>query len=259
MKRGESQKIAIWVLSLAVAIQFIVIAFLVKPRKIIKPAIPVKGKIAIVLDDWGYNLNNLGALQEIKYPLTVSILPNLGFSKRVAQEAHRKGFEAILHLPMEPYEKYRLERNTIKVSMSEQEIKNILVNDLESMPYLEGVSNHMGSRATADARTIEIILKELKKRRLYFLDSFVVAQSVCFDIAQKTHTGYARRDIFLDNSLDQDYIKAQLIKLKNRASVYGSAIGIGHDRKATLEVLAQEMPRLAKEGYKFVFVSELAK
>jgi polysaccharide deacetylase 2 family uncharacterized protein YibQ len=39
--------------------------------------------------------------------------------------------------------------------------------------------------------------------------------------------------------------------------VYGQAIGIGHDRKITLEVLKEVMPSIEKEGYKFVFVSEL--
>jgi len=41
--------------------------------------------------------------------------------------------------------------------------------------------------------------------------------------------------------------------------MYGHAIGIGHDRKVTLEVLKEVMPELDREGFKFVFVSELVK
>jgi polysaccharide deacetylase 2 family uncharacterized protein YibQ len=44
-----------------------------------------------------------------------------------------------------------------------------------------------------------------------------------------------------------------------RARIHGQAIGIGHNQKITLEVLKEAMPELEKEGYKFVYVSDLVK
>lgn len=258
---GQRYKIAVIILSVIIVIQW---ALLVRrepkrPPEII-PAAAI-GKIAIVLDDWGYNLNNTALLGRIKYPLTMSVLPNLAYSKTAARELHQKGFEVILHLPMEPQarQKLRLEKNTIMTSMSEVQIKKIISEDLSNVLYVAGVSNHMGSFATEDAGTMEAVFKELKKRRLYFLDSFVTPDSACLDSAHKIRLAYAKRDIFLDNQADPEYIKGQIYKLKARARLYGQAIGIGHDRKATLEVLIEMMPKLAKEGYKFVFVSELVK
>ena len=96
-----------------------------RPKKVIKIPAILKGKIAIVIDDWGYNLDNLYLLGQIKYPFTASVLPGLGYSKAVAAELHKRGFQIILHLPMEPHEKYRLEKNTILASMDEQAIINI--------------------------------------------------------------------------------------------------------------------------------------
>lgn len=254
MKIHQKYKIAIWFLSIVVIIQWVFIIVISRPKKITPP---IKGKIAIVLDDWGYNLNNLPFLNQIKYPLTLSILPNLRYSQEVARESHRRGFEIVLHLPLEPDERFSLEQNTIMTSMDEGTIRNILAKDLASVPYAQGVSNHMGSKATEDLRTMGIIFKELKRRRLYFLDSLVSAESICFDLAYKMRVAFAKRDVFLDNTEAAEYIRGQINKLKTRANIYGQAIGIGHDRKETLEVLKEVMPELEREGYRFVFVSEL--
>lgn len=261
MTNARRYKMAVWILSIVIVIQGIFIFVLTRPKKVPRVprvAVAIKGKIAIVLDDWGYNLNNLEIVEQIKYPLTMSVLPNLSYSKAIAGELHRRGFETILHLPMEPEprERLRLEKNTIMTSMDGLRIKSILTQDLNEAPYIKGVSNHMGSKATQDSKVMEAVFGELKKRKLYFLDSFVSGESVAFELAHKMNVGFARRDIFLDNTSDPAYIRAQVNKLKLRAGVYGQAIGIGHDRKNTLEVLREMMPQIAKEGYKFVFVSE---
>ena len=73
------------------------------------------------------------------------------------------------------------------------------------------------------------------------------------------HVGFVKRDIFLDNKEEAEYIKGQIYKLKRNAQMYGHAVGIGHDRKITLEVLKETMTELEREGYKLVFVSELVK
>lgn len=258
MKKLAGYKIAIFVLSLLVIIEAVFILTLTKPKKTAKPS-GIKGKIAIVLDDWGYNLNNLNAIEEIKYPITASILPGLSYSRTIASQLDNRGIEVILHLPMEPHEKFNLEKNTLLASMEEQAIKDILARDLEDIYCAKGVSNHMGSRATEDYRVMSIVFGELKKRNLFFLDSFVSAKTVCPALARKMRLGFAKRDIFLDNKEEYNYIKKQLYQLKAKARAYGRAIGIGHDRKVTLEVLRDVMPQFEKEGYKFVFLSDLIK
>jgi len=239
----------------------------IRPTTVARPVIPVpavapaalKGRIAIVIDDWGYNLNNSSALDEIKYPLTAAVLPNLSYTQKVAEDLHNRGFEIILHLPMEPWEKVGWEKNTITSSMNEGDIRKIVDEDLANIVYAKGVSNHMGSRATESRRLLEATFSELKKKHLYFLDSYVSSRSVALDLAEKTGVPFARRDVFLDNKEEPKYIKEQLLRLKKKAKIYGSAVGIGHNRKNTLEVLKEEMPKLEKEGYRFVFVSELLK
>lgn len=223
------------------------------------PALPAqKGKIAIVIDDWGYSLNNMAIADQIKQRFTAAILPNLKSSHKAAELLHARGVEVILHLPMEPRDKLNLEKDTIMVASSEPVIRGILENDLDNVGFARGVNNHMGSEATRDTKTMEIIFDELKKKNLFFVDSFVLSESVCKEEAAKAGIRFARRDIFLDNDPDPAYIRNQMAKLKKEAEAKGSAIGIGHDRKNTLEVLKELMPEYEKEGFKFVFVSELA-
>ena len=221
----------------------------------VKKTLPVRGRIAIVVDDWGYSLKNLALVEQIKQPLTCAILPGLKNSNLVMQQLNNLGFEIILHLPMEPKEKYALEKNTITLGMNAAAIEKIFTKDLLSVNLAKGISNHMGSRITENIKSSTLVMLEAKKRKLYFFDSFVTNQSVCPDIAGKIKIRFAKRDVFLDNQDDFEYIKGQLIKLKYLAARQGSAIGIGHDRKNTLLVLHEMLPAMEKEGYKFVFLS----
>ena len=242
-----------------------------KPKKVIPKKQP-SYKIAIVLDDWGYNLKNLGVLKQIKEPLTLAILPRRAFSLAVAKAVQELNQEAILHLPLEPrqwlglYEAQprpsgqekdgRLEPETILVGMDKQEVFRILDADIKSVPGIKGVSNHMGSRATENAALMGIILAELKRRGLYFLDS-LTGKTVCKGLAEKMGLPYERRQVFLDNKSDEKYILSQFELLAKIAKQRGSAIGIGHDRPKTLEVLVKAIPEFKKRGFQFVFVSEL--
>ena len=250
------KKIAIVILVLVI-LAAVIFIFTGKLKPLFKPRLAVKGRIAIVLDDWGYHLDNLGIVENIGYPITAAVLPNVKYSGRVSEELHSRGFEIILHLPMEPEEKDGLEKNTIMISLEKAQILHILDRDLASVIYAKGVSNHMGSRATSDLRTMGIIFKELEQRHLYFLDSYVTSKSICSRLARKFKLTFFKRDIFLDNKEDKEYIKEQILRLKIKARAQGFAIGIGHDRRITLEVLREVMPQLAKEGYKFVFLSEM--
>lgn len=262
MKKEKKYEIAAVIMSVAVILMAIAVIGRPPrrpPKRAPRVSLAVKAKIAIVLDDFGYNLNNIPTLLKIKYPLTISVLPNLSYSQRIAAWLHKRGLGIILHLPLEPHEKYHWEENTITAALKESDISAILSGDLASVPFAQGVSNHMGSLATEDIRLMSIIFKELKKRGLYFLDSYVTPKSICQDLAQSLKIKFAKRDIFLDNKEEAAYIKEQLYKLKNRAKRYKEAIGIGHDRKVTLEVLKEMMPQLEQEGYRFVFVSDLAR
>jgi hypothetical protein len=102
-------------------------------------------------------------------------------------------------------------------------------------------------------------MSDLKKRDLYFFDSLVTDKSVCRDVAKKFNVRYAKRDVFLDDKISQDYIEKQVLSLRRIAFRRGSAIAVGHDRKNTLAVLKRMMPELSAEGIEFVTLSDMVK
>ena len=217
-------------------------------------------KIAIVIDDFGYSLKNLDTLFGLEVPVTISILPNLPYSGKIAEKAARHNYEVILHLPLEPREDNKpLEEATIFCSMQEEEILRELERAIGSVPNLAGISNHMGSKATADERLMTIIFQRMKKSGLFFLDNLVIPDSVCEKIAGRIGIRFVRRSVFLDNESSADYIKSQINQLKYQALKTGWAVGVGHDRSPTLSAIKEMIPQLEKDGIKFVFLSELAK
>ena len=217
-------------------------------------------KVVIVMDDFGYNMNDLDELFAAKSPITFSILPNLAYSRRLAGLARSKGYEVILHQPMEANDKAATEEvGTIKTIMGDKEVVPILEKNIKEIPGLTGVSNHQGSKATEDKELMMIIIKDLKKRKLFFFDSMVTQKSVCRDVAQALGVPYAKRDVFLDNTNSQDYIEKQMLSLRKLAFRKGSAIAICHDRKNTIAVLNRMIPLLAADGIKFVRLSDMVK
>jgi len=244
----------------AVALVVVILLVLGIRKIFIRPLEPKGPQVAIVIDDWGYNLRPLKLLKDLDIPITVSILPNLRYSSRIAKEAHQLGHRVILHLPMEPETKGRkigLEKDTILSSMSDDEIRDITHRALNSVPYATGVSSHMGSAATKDRRIMSVIFAQLKAEDLFFLDSLVVEDSVGQELAHKMRLRFASRDFFLDNLDDKEYIREQFDKLIKFAQEFGYAIGIAHAKVKTLKVLREQAPLMEELGIEFVFISDL--
>lgn len=229
-----------------------------EPELIARPKVKL-GKIAIVLDDWGYNLKNRDFITDNNFRLTLSVLPFKPFSTEVARLAHLKNKDVIVHMPMEPHNKddYGLEEKTLLTTMDRVTALKILDQAFESVPYARGISNHMGSMATENTRLMRIVLDYLKKREMFFLDSLVTPRSVCRKLAQGLRLRYAQRNVFIDNESDRVYIRAQLVKLAVMAKSKGVAVGIGHDRVNTIVVLNEVIPEFEAQGYEFVNLSEV--
>lgn len=219
----------------------------------------IRGKIALVLDDWGYNLKNRDFITDNDFHVTLSILPFKAFSTQIAHAASQNKKDVIIHMPMEPHNKesYGLEDNTLLTTMNQTTVIRLLDAAFDSVPSAKGLSNHMGSKATEDSRLMKIVLGALKNKGMFFFDSVVTPRSVTKKIAANIGAPFVERDVFLDNESAPSYIRAQLLKLAERAERSGVAIGVGHDRVNTVAVLREEIPRLQADGYKFVNLSEI--
>ncbi len=223
------------------------------------PKIAVRPKVAIVIDDLGGENQMSQEILHWNVPLTLSILPFTPYSKVLAQQAHQRGKEVILHLPMEPYgyPQTKPGEGVLLQEMEEEKLLRQLSRDLEAVPNIKGVSNHMGSRLMEDPGKVRIIMKELKRRGLFFLDSRTSPQTMGIQIAESIGVRATERNLFLDHSQDPEEIKRQLEKLAQLSLETGSAIGIGHPHPSTLKSLKEMIPRMKEKGIEIVPLSSL--
>jgi hypothetical protein len=217
----------------------------------------LRPKIALVIDDLGEERRIARELLEWDFPLTFSILPFTPYAKTIAREAHLKGKEVIVHVPMEPhgYPKVRPGEGALLEEMNEESLRQQLVKDIEAVPYIKGASNHMGSRLMEDPEKVKVILSELKQRRLFFLDSRTTPQTVGMNVAQNLGMKGVERSLFIDHSLDQEDIKQKIEKLISLSLSNGKAIGIGHPHPSTLKSLKEMIPKIKEKGIELVPLS----
>ena len=220
------------------------------------PAAPAR--MAIILDDWGNNFSLTKDAIAVGRPLTLSILPNLPQSKRIAEEAFNNHLGVMLHMPMQPKSKKQpLEPHTIMTTTLDKTIVRYLDAALLSVPHAEGVNNHQGSAATSDLRVMRTVLKHLKEKGLFFVDSDVAASTVGPQVAKEVSIPFTKRNVFIDNIAKVDNIKIELKAAERIALSKGRVVVIGHDKKATLQAIREMVPEFEKNGIKLVLVKEL--
>jgi hypothetical protein len=217
-------------------------------------------QVAVIFDDAGGSLQDLADIMAIGRPVTVAVLPGLRYSKEVALRARAGNVEVFLHLPLEADNSgRRLGPGAISAGMTDEEIAAVVSADLAAVPGASGVNNHMGSRATADARVMRSVLRVVKDHGLIFVDSMTSTRSVAASLADEMGIPTARRHVFLDNENEPQAIRAQLRVLMSIARRRGSAVGIGHATRLTPKILAQMLPEFDRLGIELVPVSVLVR
>jgi polysaccharide deacetylase 2 family uncharacterized protein YibQ len=218
-------------------------------------------KLALVIDDFGYDRGGIAReVIDLNIPLTITILPTLRFSQDILAMAKRAHRCVLLHMPMESDKAEKSDIDVITVGMSDEEIANLVRTDLESLPGVDGVSNHEGSLATVDPRLMHAVMNELTGRNLLFFDSHTSPQSVAGKIAYETGLRTAQNDLFLDDATERsEDVSARLHELVERAKAHGSAIGIGHPHPWTLEAIRDNLDYLKDAGVELVTVCDLAR
>lgn len=217
-------------------------------------------KVAFIIDDLGYETEVAKKMMELEFPIALSILPFLQYSEFIAEEGKKKNQEIMLHIPMEPNNSDADPGpGAIKSYMSEEEIRQAVRGSIFNFPYVVGVNNHMGSKITEDRKIMKIILEEIKRYDLFFIDSVTTRNSIAYEVAQEMEIKSAVRSVFLDNENGIEYIKGQMLEIQETALREGEVIAIGHGRINTFYVLKLITPELIKAGIEIVPVSELVK
>jgi len=219
-----------------------------------------RGPLVIVLDDAGNSLDAFAEFLRFPAPIAIAVLPQLDYSVQAAAMTASAGKEIMLHLPMEAVGGADPGPGAIGPSLSSEEIKRRVAENLASVPGAIGVNNHMGSLATADPLVMTAILEELHRRDLFFLDSRTSAQTVARVVAEEIGIPFAERQVFLDNKRSRDEILRALSGGLELAQVGEPVIMIGHATVPLLAAILNEVyPVLDQEGYRFAGISDLVR
>jgi polysaccharide deacetylase 2 family uncharacterized protein YibQ len=215
-------------------------------------------KLAIILDDLGSDRAAAESVFALGYPLTISVLPNHQHSSEIANEAHRRGFEVMLHLPMQSVANETPEARELHPGMPAPEVAALVDQFLQNVPDAAGVNNHQGSQATADSALMDELMPVLRDRHLFYVDSRTTAATVAYDTAQDFGVRSAFRNVpFLDDVAEVAAIRKQLELALRGAREKGEAVAIGHPRPATLRALSEVLPQAQAQGVRLVPASEL--
>jgi polysaccharide deacetylase 2 family uncharacterized protein YibQ len=195
-------------------------------------------KIALIIDDIGHSVSRARAFLSVKVPMTFSILPQLQHSRGLSEEIAGKGYEVMLHQPMEPYgNEIQPGPGAVYITDENRKIEETIAENLWEIPQATGVNNHMGSRFTSCSTKVVQALKIIKKKDLFFVDSLTSSHSQAYKMALRLNMRTAPRNVFLDHNPDIRAVRRQLIHLKRHAVKHGVAIGIGHPHLSTLTAL----------------------
>ncbi|HSX85159.1 MAG TPA: divergent polysaccharide deacetylase family protein [Cellvibrio sp.] len=216
-----------------------------------------QGRLAIIIDDIGYNLALGKRTVDLRGDFTLAILPFTPHGSELAERGHQRGKEIMLHAPMSNRHNYPLGRGGLVSGMQRAEFLAVLRQNLASIPYIKGLNNHMGSQLTEQAEPMRWLMEELKTRNLYFVDSRTSAQTQALLMAEQINLPSRKRDVFLDDDRTPAAIRYHLLRALKQAQQQGTAIAIGHPYRETLTQLEQLQPLLQQHQVQLVSASQL--
>lgn len=218
-----------------------------------------KSYIAVIVDDLGISSRLANDFMEIGLDFTFALLPDQQYTSTIASISHEKGYELMLHLPMEPsdYPDKNPGVDALLLSMSDDEIKSRMDKMLDSIPFVSGVNNHMGSKFCEDREKMSVVMSIISDRGLYFVDSKTSEKSCANVVAKEFNVPNLSRGIFLDNDKEKDKILKQVDKLIKKSKKNGYAVAICHPYPETIDALLDIKQRFEDKGIVVKRLSEI--
>ncbi len=216
-------------------------------------------RMAIIIDDLGYQLEAGQRSINLPGPVACAILPDTPRATALAEAAFASGKEVLLHLPLEAMsEDGHTEPGAILLEMSRDQLANTFSANLESVPHAIGVNSHRGSLLTRHPGHMGWLMEEIRTHgNLVFVDSYTTHKSVALQLAREAGVPAVKRDVFLDPDRSPETVAREFRRLKELAKKSGVAVGIGHPYPATLALLEREIPKLRDDGIELISINEL--
>lgn len=222
-------------------------------------------RIAIVIDDMGYQAGHDRAILALDPRIAVAVIPEAPDAVSVSDRAVRQGRELLIHLPLEGlvHDNCQPALTCIGRDWSVARIQQHLDGALDRVDGAVGINNHQGSRFTRDADAVARLVSGIERvgrrrgQALFVLDSRTVVDTRLEQTALEAGLAATRRQVFLDHRHDPESIRMAWEDLLDLARYHGSALAIGHPRRFTIDFLEEILPTLAAENVELVPPSAL--
>ena len=228
------------------------------------PPVEVRARLALVIEDYGDAPEVCRGFAALPGTFTAAVRSNREGARDLAARARRAGMEVVLDLPLEAknYPLGKLGEDAILVDLSGREIRKRVRRALQVVGPVKGVKTCLGSLAVEDRDVMRAVLEEIHKRGLFFLDTASSPYSTVQELAHEI--GVPLYQVGMVSRVDERWHDAGSIGIRfddlvRSARSRGYAIGIIHPRRATLEVLRDRLPRLAREGIVVLGLSQVMK
>ncbi len=217
-------------------------------------------KMSIIVDDVGDTLQYRDFLR-LDIPLTFAIIPLREKSTNAAHEiALFDKHSIIIHAPFESGYKDKEDVVTFYIEDDDYRINKKLDDFIQSVPYAIGMNNHQGSLATADEQFMDRFMKIYSKKNLCFIDSMTTDESVAYDKAILNGVYALKRDVFLDNHNNYEYIEKMFNRCMYTLSKKEYVVVIGHSTKnETLKFFQDRLEKINEKEFSFINIKRLIK
>lgn len=218
-----------------------------------------RGTVVLIIDDLGYHLGTGMDMVELPGKVNLAVLPHTPYAGKLARAGHRAGKEIMLHAPMSNSGGMPIGPGGLTPALEEADFSRVLEEDIDAIPHVRGINNHMGSELTTMPQQMAWVMETLLRRELYFVDSRTSPATIAGRTAARFAVPYLSRSVFLDNEATAQAIDTQFQALVRRAERKGLAVGIGHPYAATADYLKTAIPTLRCGGIELALVSEVLK
>lgn len=219
--------------------------------------------LAVVVDDCGFSMDLARRLASKGLRFTWAIIPNLRYSRETADMLTDDGVRFLVHMPMQAFgdasgKGGKSRAYAVGKGMSEQQVAAAMGPLIDSLEGAYGLNNHRGSLATEDRGLMESVMKVLRARDLFFLDSSTTKNTVAYTVAKSFGLDALRNNMFLDNIADREKVREQFLKAIERTKKQGSLVAICHLRPETVAFIETiDDAFFTSQGVRLVDLKEL--
>jgi hypothetical protein len=214
-------------------------------------------KIALVIDDAGQADTYLFEYLNAPVPLAISIIPAGRRAAADDEAASARGKTVMLHIPLQNG-RGAVRADGLNAGASEQTVTQFIDRAMQRVPHAAGANNHEGPYGSSDLRLMRTLLRELKQRGLFFMDSVTSQRTKGFMVERELGMPPRINNVFCDHLESDRDSRDALLTLARLASERGSAIGIAHVfHPYLLRAVLALHEQLRARGYVFAPITEV--